>query len=168
VEIWIGGCNKQEDPGVGHLWRFEADKPVGEAPWHSYHRDVQNRGLYGTPELGAAPGSIYVIHESGSSSPENTVMLVFNAGDGEIEWQATAPPGVTLSAYSGTVDGTGQAVTVTISTSGYPEGTHPLGSITVTGTIEGDAAPGSPITIPITLYVGTVHRIYAPIVLKGP
>ena len=165
VEIWIGGSNKQEDPGVGHLWRFEADKPVGEAPWPSFHRDVQNRGLYGTPELGAAPSAIYVIHEYGSSSPESDVMLVFNAGDGEIDWQATPPFPVTLSATSGTVNSTGQAVMVTIPTSGYSKGTHFLGNITITGTIEGDAAPGSPITIPVTLYVGTIHRVYMPLVL---
>ncbi|MBN1978918.1 MAG: VCBS repeat-containing protein [Anaerolineae bacterium] len=166
VEIWIGGGDNL-DPGVGHLWRFEADKPVGKAPWHSFHRDVQNRGLYGTPELDAAPGFIYVMHEYGSGSPESDVMLVFNTGDGEIDWQATSPSPVTLSAYYGTVDGAGQAVTVTIPTSGYSKGTHFLGNITITGTIEGDAAPGSPITIPVTLYVGTIHRIYAPMILAG-
>ena len=94
-------------------------------------------------------------------------MFVFNAGAGEIDWQAMPPSGVTLSATSGTVDGAGQTVMVTISTIGYSEGTHSLGNITITGTVEGDAAPGSPIEIPVELYVGTIHRVYTPMVLKG-
>jgi hypothetical protein len=58
-------------------------------------------------------------------------------------------------------------VSVTISTGGYVTGTYSLGDIVITGTVEGDASPGSPITIPVTLYVGPIHKVYLPTVLSG-
>jgi len=166
VEIWIGGKNSQ-DPGVGHLWRFESDRDVGEMPWPSFHRDARNTGAYLPPGLRAEPGFMMILLEYGSCSEVNDDLTISNTGDGGILWEATTPPTVTLGVLSGTVDGLGQTVPVTISVGGYITGTHDLGTITITGTIGGEEVNGSPTEVPVTLYVGTVHRVYLPAVLRG-
>jgi len=167
VEIWIGGHDNTK-PGVGHLWRFESDQSVGEMPWPSFHRDAQNRGCLAPPLLKGQPDSLYIMHEYGTGSTASDTIFIDNAGEGEIDWVAISDsPTVTLNATSGTVDGAGQTVSVTISTDGYVTGTYSLGDIVITGTVEGDASPGSPVTIPVTLYVGPIHRVYLPTVLSG-
>jgi hypothetical protein len=166
VEIWIGGKNSL-DPGVGHLWRFESDRDVEEMPWPMFHRDARNTGAYSLPGLRTNPGSMIILHEYGSGPSESSAIHISNSGDGEIAWEATAPLAVTLGSYSGTVDVTGETVGATISVGSYITGTHDLGTITVTGTIGGEEVNGSPAEIPVTLYVGTVHRVYLPAALRG-
>ena len=44
--------------------------------------------------------------------------------------------------------------------------TYDLGHITVTGTVGSEPAGGSPVTVPVSLYVGNVSRTFLPIIIR--
>ena len=170
AEVWIGG-SKESDAEHGYLWRFTSDvSGVGEAPWPMYHRDAQNSGYYPlAPRLEVAPESLYVLHDYGSGSFENRALSLENTGDGELSWEVQSHPAdVSVDPLQGEVDWAGFTLPVTVSVSGYTTGTYDLGSIVITGTVAGEGEViGSPATIPVTLYVGEVHRVYLPLTLRG-
>jgi hypothetical protein len=58
-----------------------------------------------------------------------------------------------LSPSSGTVV-TQPYVSVTIPTTGYSTGEHDLGIINITAMADGSSITGSPVSIPVTMYVG--------------
>jgi hypothetical protein len=75
---------------------------------------------------------------------------------------------VTVVPSSGTAFYTSTALlTVTVSTTGYETGTYSLGNVIIAGTSGGSPVQGSPASIPVTLYVGQVHRLYLPIILRS-
>jgi hypothetical protein len=168
VEIWAGGgCGS--DPGVGHLWRFESDAvDVGESPWPSFHRDAQNTGYHAPPRLDTRPTSLYVMHEYGSGSSETRALFLSNKGDGEIVWEASSSPvGVSVDPDSGETDWTGTSVAVSISTTGLVTDTYDFGEIVFVGTKGGEEVEGSPVDIPVTLYVGHIRRLFFPVAMRN-
>ncbi len=168
-EIWIGGSNHL-NPSRGYLWRFELNTQATiSAPWPMFHRNPQNTRYYSAPpRLSVLPTSLLLMHEYGSGSSESANLWIASGGDEEIEWQVdTHPPAVTVAPLSGTVDWTGQSVNVTVSTAGYQTGTYSIGNVVITGAVEGEAVDGSPAIIPITLYVGRVHRLFIPLVSRA-
>ena len=105
-----------------------------------------------------------------------TSLFVENRGDGEIAWSATPsnPTQVSVSPGSGSVSTDTVPVEVTIDLSSLLTGTstlvltdtYDLGNIVVTGTVESEPAGGSPVTVPVTLYVGNVSEIFLPLVIR--
>jgi hypothetical protein len=168
MELVVGGAGSGGSMGAIYIWDFSKATTDESAPWPSFRKDNVNHARHAQPPvLLSNPTSLLAMHEYGSGPSESSAIRISNAGDGEIAWEATAPPTVTLGSYSGTVDVTGETIGATISVGGYITGTHDLGTITVTGTIGGEEVNGSPAEIPVTLYVGTVHRVYLPVVLRG-
>lgn len=166
-EIWIGG-GYYPDPQNGRLWRFEADTAGGSHAWSMFHRDAQNTGRYPSPpRLSVAPASIYLLYQYGSGNTVKTDLGLRNLGEGTIMWNVTSPMlNITLSPSSGTLTSSLVPVAVTMNTTGYTTGTYELGNIVFTGTAS-TSVLGSPASIPVTLYVGRVHRTYMPLVLRS-
>ncbi|MGQ9467894.1 MAG: FG-GAP-like repeat-containing protein [Anaerolineae bacterium] len=170
TDVVIGG-SKYENSNYGHVYAFtfEANSysPL-RLPWPMFHRDPQHTGRYPSPpRLNVSPASVYILHQYGSGDQERAFLTLRNTGEGSFSWEVSSPPsGVTVSPSSGTLPYTSTApVTVTVTTTGYQTGTHPLGNIVFTA----PGAEGSPASIPVTLYVGQVYRTYLPLVLRnGP
>jgi len=76
---------------------------------------------------------------------------------------------VSVSPQRGSVSVETVQVMVTIDLDGTAvlTGTYNLGDITVIGTTETGPANGSPAVVPITVYVGTVHRVFVPVALRN-
>jgi hypothetical protein len=167
-EVWIGSSD-YEDASRGYLWGWELNT-VGEAsvPWPMFHRNPQNtRRFTWPPRLEVAPTSLMVLHQEGSGSSTRIGLWLTNRGEGEIAWEVQdLPAGVTVSPTFGVLGWDRQRVEVTIDTSGYGPGTYALGTLTIRGTRDGQDVADSPAEIPLTLYVGDVHRTYLPVVCR--
>lgn len=165
VEVVIGGHNPA-NPNQGMLSAWTGHSK-GEQPWPMFHRDAYHTGRFPLPPgLAVSPSLLYVLHQTGATNNEQTTLLIHNTGGGSLDWSVTKPAGITLVPSSGTV--VDQApVMVTVSTSGYPGGTHDLGDIVVTGTANGSSVSGSPATIPVMLYVGEVFELFIPTMLRS-
>lgn len=170
LEIWIGG-GRYYQPEYGHLWRFELETPVSrKMPWPMFHRDPQHTGHYlRPPRLSVFPSSLFVLHQYGSGSEEKAYLRLRNLGDYAAQWSVTSlPSGITVTPSSGTLFYTSTIpVTVTVSTTGYPTGTYSLGDIVITGTWSGGAVQNTPASVSLTLYVGTVYRVYLPLIFRS-
>jgi hypothetical protein len=176
VEVWVGGGDINDTSGRAYLWRFdgfEQQTPgIGDLPWPQFHRDPQNTGRYPRPPcLDGLPDFLLMLHEYGSGDIEQSFLSVRNGGDGSFPWMVTSKPiTTTVDPLAGTAFSTSTVqATVVLTTTGYVTGTHLLGSIVITGTLDGDPVEGSPAVIPVTLYVGDVQRVYLPFAMHaGP
>lgn len=167
VELVVGSARSGGARGALYVWDFDQAHGEQATPWSCFRRDAVNHAHFPVPaEMTLEPSSIFVMSEYGGGSVQ-ALLRIANTGGGEISWQATQVPGsVSLSPTSGTVDWTGDTIDVFVDPSSFEVGTHSLGSLRIEGSVGEAAVNGSPTTIPITLYVGTVHRAFLPSVVK--
>lgn len=172
TDMIIGG-SASGDSARGYVYAFtfgnNSYNPVLQ-PWPMFHRDSRHTGRYlRLPQLSVSPSSLFVLHQYGSGSYERAYLRLTNLGDYAAQWSvASSPSGVMVTPFTGTLFYTATVpLTITVSTAGYLTGTHLLGQIVITGTWSGGAIQNSPATIPVTLYVGQVHRVYLPVVLRA-
>jgi len=167
TDVVIGGSNYYFNSNYGHVYAFTfgGTGAVPEAPWPMFHRDPQHSGRYPSPpRLTVSPSSLYILHQYGSGDQERAFLRLRNTGEGSFDWSASSPSSeITVSPSSGALPYTCTTLlSVTVTTTDYSTGTYSLGDIVITapGTL------GSPAAIPVTLYVGHVHRTYLPVVLR--
>lgn len=133
---------------------------------------VDTRG-YSTPVLSVSPATVNANYTYGSGvNPTFSITLYNVGGPGIINWTATPPANVTLSATSGSLS-TSTAITGTIAAGRYITGTYSIGSVVIEGTLGGVGTPrraqsvgGTPQAVPVTLVVNGVYRIYLPLIVK--
>ena len=153
---------------IAYRWPGASGNAAGASlPWPMFRRDAVHSARVGVsaPRLAVSPQSIGVMHQVGDPGNEQVTLQIRNVGVGSFNWNGTVPSGVTLSSYSGTVS-TSQNVIVTISTAGRPAGNYNLGNIVVTGTSGGSPVLDSPASVPVSLYVGQIYRIFLPLIQK--
>ncbi len=169
VELVVGGGINGGANGAIYVWDFDDAPSDGFAPWPSFRRNVVNHARYVPPRLLSSSSTYLVMHDSSIGPlPEVRMLRLTNGGEGEIAWTvASLPASVMVNPASGLVDGSGQMLTLTIQTAGYGAGMHSLGQLTIVGTVGGEEVAGSPLTIPVTLYVGPVYRTFLPVVVRG-
>jgi hypothetical protein len=170
TEVVVGGSDYRNDDN-GYVYGFKLE-PLGSNPhvrsWPMFHRDARNTGRYPMPpRLGGSPSSLYIMHQYGSGDTEQTQITIENLGSGTIDWTVTnLLNNVTMSSSQGTASSS-TTVEVTVSASGYNnKGTYDLGDIRITGESDGETVEGSPLIIPVTLYVGEVHKSFLPLVSR--
>jgi hypothetical protein len=168
TDIVIGGSD-DNDQSHGYVYNFEygaGSYNASKRPWPMFHRDAQHTGRYPSPpELSVSPSSIYVLHQYGDANNEHAGLLIGNLGDGSISWSVSSKPGnVTVNPSGGTVY-TSTLALVTVNATSYTTGTYSL-NIVIAGTSGGSPIAGSPATIPVTLYVGTVYKTYLPVLMR--
>lgn len=169
LEIIIGGANQGGDKGAVYIWDVdgEADQAF---PWPMFQHDVARTGRYSEPpekpEL-AFPGQIRVLHQSGSGSTETRYVWLRNEGSGEFDWSIShSIPQLQVTPSTGTV-ATSTSVQFSIDTDGFGNGWHTLGAVSVSGTADGEAVEGSPVTATVYLYVGDLAQVYLPLVVQN-
>ena len=167
LEATIGG-SRISDPAHGALYFWELSQSLdgAEMAWPVWRRSTVRDAYHPRPAaLEVSPGLFFVMREPGDSTVMRKTLIISNGGDGVLNWSAEAAlPVVSLDVVSGTVGLTAQAVTVEIDGGGYVTGTYSLGEITITGTAGSGPAKDSPVTIPITLYVGPIQRLFVPLI----
>lgn len=172
VEVWVAGGN-QWVPDKGVLYRFEngADDP-GSHPWPMFRGNAAHTGRGGNApaNLQLNISEITVLSQQGSNISFNRTLILRNAGDLPLDWQATLNgTGLSVTPNTGTIPGqTSQAVHLTISSEDRPLGVHNL-SVGLDPLV-GQASvslDGSLALIPITVYVvPAVHSVYLPLVTQ--
>lgn len=168
VEVIAGGALSGGSQGAIYVWDF--DVSAGEqALWSLFRRNRVSHARYPVADAFLyAPASLYVLHEYGSGAAETRPLAIANRGEGVINWQAASwPSEVSLNPTAGAVSLTGQTVSVVISAGGFSTGTYALGDLVFTGTVGGKLVAGLPASIPVTLYVGPVYKVYLPFVTRG-
>ncbi|MCA9935602.1 MAG: VCBS repeat-containing protein [Anaerolineales bacterium] len=147
---------------------WELPNSSTQADWPMFKQNPARTGVNSQPILQVFPQNLFIMRESGSNTITN--ITIKNGGDGSdsLNWTAT-PTGLTLGDSSGTLSGgESQTIEVTLPTSGLGVGTYNLGSIEVTGMVDGHHVANSPTTIQVTVYiVDTLYQSFLPGVLKN-
>jgi hypothetical protein len=119
------------------------------------------------PVLQVIPSYVVVLHNVGDATTPSFDIRLDNTGtlDDPIDWTASSPPAITLSATSGTF---ADSVTIkaTIRASRYTTGTYPIGSVVISATSDEMQVMNSPQSISVTLVVGSIRRVFMPIALR--
>ncbi len=140
------------------------------APWPMFRANSHHTArLVEPPRLSAVPTALHLFHQVGDAGGGTAGIQIINTGEQEFTWQATPgqPAAVTVTPGSGPViDRTSFQVLVDTAAYYQAPGTYDLGTITLEGRLGQTPVPGSPITIPVTLTVGPVNRLFAPGVTK--
>ena len=164
-----GDANKN---GEIRIWD-ENGAATSLAPWPMFHHDIARTGLYTAPSIPPALGfsdRVYVFHQQGTASPETSTISIWNTGGGRFDWAVTSSTAsIQVSPTSGVLSETlsVQLVQLSVNTTGLPAGWTTLGQITATATYEGEAISGSPKTAPVMVFIGDIHRVFLPGILKG-
>jgi len=171
TDVVIGGsAHSNSDYGYVYAFRFGTNSYRADLrPWPMFHRDPQHTGRYPSPpRLQVLPSSLYVLHQYGSGSQERAFLNLRNIGEGSFAWAVSSQPGnVAVHPASGTAFYTSSVpLSVTITTTGYTTGTYNLGAVVITATAGSGTVMGAPASIPVTLYVGRVERVYLPLVMR--
>ena len=147
-----------------HVW---FGHPKGQLPWAMFQYDPAHTGLYPlSPELKASTSSLSFMHDI--EAQDSTLSVSFsleNPGSEEIDWYArTSCPHMDLSPSDGVLSDE-STINVEIAVCEYDAGVHEF-EIEIRGYIDNEEAPGSPVTIPVRLYVGDISKVYLPLGIR--
>jgi hypothetical protein len=160
LEVVIGAASSV------HIWSTGGTTD-DERPWPMFHRDVRRTGRYPQPPKLNFPDDIRVYHKYGSGNAETGLGWVENQGDGSFDWGiAHSIPELRILPPTDTVS-IRTSMQFVITTTGYITGWHDLGTVTITGTVDGMPVLNNPGTGTVWLYVGDPGRVYLPIVQRS-
>lgn len=168
MELVVASGTSGGAKGKLYVWDFDGASVESYVPWAVFRRSRVNQARYTLADrMEVYPASLVLMHEPGSGATERRGIWLYNPGEGVVTWEIVATPSdIMPDVLSGTINPGGQAVGLTVSVGGYPEGWHDLGAIEIEGMLGGRAVQGSPASIPVSLYVGPVERVYMPLVQR--
>jgi len=167
LETVIGGIdyNNGNERGAVYIWD-ETGSANPPPPWPMFHHNVRRTGRLILPPRLQFPAEIRAFHQYGSGETAETVALLKNGGEGQMDWSiAHMIPHLTVTPSSGTVI-TQIPLRLVITTTGLITGWYTLGPLTITATTNGNHVQGSPRISNLFLFVGDVHRAYLPLVMR--
>jgi len=167
LETVIGGIdyNNGNERGAVYIWD-ETGSTNPPPPWPMFHHNVRRTGRLILPPRLQFPAEVRAFHQYGSGETAETVALLKNGGEGQMDWSiAHMISRLTVTPSSGTVI-TQIPLRLVITTTGLITGWHTLGPLTVTATANGNPVQGSPKASNLYLFVGDVHRTYLPLVMR--
>lgn len=117
------------------------------------------------PIITLSPGTMTVLRETGSTTPQQFALSIGNDGTEPLNWSISEQPAaswVAVSASSGSTGGGGMdTVTVTVDPQGMPLGTHTM-QLQVSGN-----ATNSPQAVDVTLVISEqVFPVYLPAIMR--
>ncbi|HFQ93808.1 MAG TPA: VCBS repeat-containing protein [Anaerolineae bacterium] len=157
-----------ESLGAAAVYIFDESGSAGLSaqPWPAFQRDAARTGLFLPPVLDAA-SEVRFFHQQGSGNTAVAQFTIHNRGGDAFNWQineSIAP--LTVSSTTGTVTNA-ETVTLSLDASGFAAGQwHTVGTMTLTGSVDGQAIQGSPQNIVVYLYVGDISQIFLPALQK--
>lgn len=168
LETIIGGIdyNYGNERGAVYIWHETGPATREAMPWPMFHYDVRRTGRLILPPRLGFPSEIRVFHQYGSGMTETTQVPLTNLGEGEMNWTLThSIPQLDVMPSAGTVT-TQTYIRLTITTTDFITGWHEMGTLTVMAKSGGTPVAGSPLISNLYLFVGDVHKIYLPIVMR--
>jgi len=166
LEVVIGGANSSGNNGAVYIW--DMDGSAGHTrPWPMFRHDVARTGRYLAPPRLGFPDEVRLLHQDGSGNTEIGHAWVHNEGEGEFDWSIAHTIGqLQVTPASGVVTDAAP-VKLTVTTTGFSTGWHTLGTLIVTGSVDGKPVEDSPVTATLYLFVGNVSRVYMPLVVRN-
>lgn len=168
LETVIGGIEFQPNNERGAVYIWDETGPASRyaMPWPMFHYDVRRTGRLILPPRLGFPSEIRVLHQYGSGTIETAQVPLTNLGEGEMNWTLThSIPYLEVTPSAGTVT-TQTYIRLTITTTNFITGWHTLGALTVTATAGGTPVAGSPRIANLYLFVGDIHKVCLPIVMR--
>jgi hypothetical protein len=168
LDVIIGSALGDFEMGSLFVWELSARTSNAETAWPMWRQNPLRSGrVLGSPLLSVEPTSVLALHPIGENIGPIAPVVIENVGDGELECSAVADnPRVSVSPGSGSLSSGRTILEVSIDTRGLAPGTHHLGQIVINGMVGSEHVDGSPIAVPVELYVGNVSRVYLPVTMK--
>lgn len=165
--VVAGGYNNGAN-GMIYIWDLTSTSIAN--PWPMFHRDAAHNGhVPAAPVLSASPASLHFLHQTGDTTPPTLSFRLTNAGDCAVDWTASAPGDLSVTA-SGAIEPTVtdyDVVSVTVlDPTSYGAGTHNLGSVTISGA-DTTCGPVDGVSVPVVFESGDLSCLYLPAVLSG-
>ncbi len=169
-ELVAGGAATGGAQGKIYVWHMEGAANAND--WQAFRKDDRNSGLQPLPVAIApvVPDILLLQPETNGPPTIHTVVAIGITADAStVEWRATAsvPNRVNVAATPDLSEPLFASFPLTISTTGLPTGTNDLGTVVISGLVNGQHITGSPITIPVEVYVGDVTFVYLPTVVAA-
>jgi hypothetical protein len=148
------------------LYAWDLPNAGSSADWPMFRYNAARTGHPVVPSLHIAPPSLVQLHEIGDGSNVHMTFYLQGIGEEVIDWTAVTPAGVTLSPNNGQAGSSFTAVSVTVARASLSPGTNNR-TITINGSINGQAVSNSPVQIPVTIYlVDEIFRTHLPVLRK--
>lgn len=169
LELVAGGANTGGGQGRIYIWHL--DSAVNSADWQFFRKDAHNSGLaQQLASITRATDDILVLHPvSRVGAAVDSLIRIEVANGSSVDWSATAtdPNRVTVPALPSATTPPYVDFSIEIDTTGLSAGTHDLGEVQIDATVGGQPIPGSPVTVPISVYVGNIRYQYLPAVIRS-
>lgn len=147
-----------------YVWQHATQWETPPAlPWPMFHQERCHRGI--VPSMQVYPQSRVIFHQYGEPLSPPSRLWVGATEDGT-QWSAspTLPSVVTVMPPQGTLPENTHA-DVLIDASNYVTGTYSVGRVVVEA--GSPSVYGSPASVPLTLIIGDITRVYLPVVLRN-
>jgi len=168
LEIVIGGADANGGRGVVYIWGYSGTTAHAR-PWPMFHHNIARTGRHPWPPRLGFQSEVRLMHQEGSGDTATQRVAVWNRGEMDFDWSiGHAITRLQIAPVSGVVE-TITDTRFTVDTTGLSTGWHELGTLTVTGTGTLNGAPilDSPIVSTLYVYVGDIHRLQLPLVLRS-
>lgn len=170
LELIAGGANSGGSQGRIYIWHL--DDAASGGHWQLFRKDALNSGLAAAPAaIAEATDDILVLHPSSNVGADvsSLIRVEVAGGAASVDWRATAtsPNRVTVASPPNVATPPYADFTMNIETSGLRSGLNNLGTVEIAGTINGQPIAGSPVTVPVSVYVGDIRYQYLPAVVRN-
>lgn len=164
-ELTVGGALTGGTQGAVYVWHLNSTPQPND--WPSFRKDQRNRAVLETlPSVTSVTQNVLLLHPNdGSSTTARTLVKVsVSARAAEVQWSATAarPDIVEVVLMSAARNASQVTFAVTVNAENLPDGVNDVGNVEISGRVNGQLLNGSPITVPMSVYVGDISSIYLP------
>ena len=144
-----------------HVW--DLPNAGNKADWPMFRQNAARTGYPAMPMLHITPSSLVALHEIDDSSDVIFNVVLKCDSSEAINWAANENhPDITLSSTSGSLMDT-TTLTISVDRSGLSPGKNTVGTVLITGTINGENVVNSPASLPVTIYlVDNIHQVFLP------
>jgi len=149
----------------GAIWIWDENGTTTSAqPWPMFHHDVQRTGLISPAPRLDFTDAVRLFHEQDDPASTKTgYVYLANAGGETFDWTLSASDTIALSQSAGSGEG---IVAFSVDLTGLSLGWNEAGTITASATFNGEPIQGSPQTANIYVFIGTVERVYLPLIAR--
>jgi hypothetical protein len=149
------------------LFLWDLNSSSDAADWPMFKHDAARTGSLDQPTILISPLTLIDLHPISDNNDILFQINLRNNGKESIAWSAVRNDNdITLSSSGGTLVDSA-TILVNVDRSSLAPGINNVGSVTITGTVNGANVVNSPTSVPITVYlVNEVHEVYLPSTMR--
>ena len=166
-ELVSSGATTAGRQGQIYIWQLDSAPQAND--WHSFRQDERNNGQSKLPvSVTPVTEDVFLLHPENGGVDTAVAVIRLRASESaeKIDWTAEAsmPALVQVDQVPNLSSPPYVDFTVRISTATLPAGKNDLGTVQISGNLGGQPIPGTPLTVPLTVYVGDI--LYLPTLLR--